>query len=75
LALSALESVKFIDGAVDLKTLEENLFEKVKNSPGVYFTNHLLADFCTKNVLGSFYRLTVWLCNFLAKEYCQKSYL
>ncbi len=36
---------------------------------GVNFTKILRADFSYKSVLRSFYLLTIWLCNYLAKVY------
>jgi len=41
----------------------------------VNFNNNLLAAFLYKSVLHSFNVLTVWLCNFLAKENHRKSCL
>jgi len=43
--------------------------------PGVNLTKILQAAFLNKMVFQSFSLLTVWLCNFLAKEYGRKSYL
>ncbi len=43
--------------------------------PGVNFTNILWAAVSCKSVLRSFSLITVWLCNFLMKEYWCKSCL
>jgi len=41
---------------------------------GVNLPNILRAAFSCKRVLRSFSLITVWLCNFLEKEYWRKSY-
>ncbi len=41
----------------------------MKLSPGVNFTNIMRAAFYTKVFLHSFSLITVWICNFSAKEY------
>ncbi len=46
-----------------------------KVTTGVYFTNVLPAAFLYKRVLQTFSLLTVWLCNFLTKEYWRKNCL
>jgi hypothetical protein len=40
---------------------------------GVNFTNILRAAFLYKSFLHSFYVLTIWVCNFLAKGFWRKS--
>jgi len=40
---------------------------------GVNFINILLSPFVFENNLQSFSLITVWLCNFLSKEYCRKT--
>jgi len=40
---------------------------------GVNFTNILQAAFLYKSSLRSFYVLTIWICNFLAKGFWHKS--
>ena len=45
----------------------------IQMQPCVNFTNILRAAFSYKSVLHSFYILTVWVCNFLAKENWQKA--
>jgi len=42
-------------------------------TPGVNFTNILRAAFCILVFLRSFYVLTIWVCNFLAKGFWRKS--
>jgi len=39
----------------------------------VNFINILPANFLYKSALGSFFLVTVWLCNFLAQKYWQKA--
>jgi hypothetical protein len=41
----------------------------VKLTPGINFTNILRAVFSHKGFLRSFYLLTIWVCNFLAKGF------
>jgi hypothetical protein len=41
----------------------------VKLTPGVNFTNILRAVFLYERFLRSFYELTIWVCNFLAKGF------
>jgi hypothetical protein len=40
----------------------------------VNFTNILRAAFSYQSSLHSFYVLTIWVCNFLAKGFWRKSY-
>ncbi len=47
--------------------------ERPDETSGVNLTNILRTAFSYKRVLLSFSIITVWLCNFLAKEYRQKS--
>jgi hypothetical protein len=46
---------------------------KTSETPGVNFTNILRAAFSYKSFLRSFYLLTIWVCNFLAKGFCKKA--
>jgi len=46
----------------------------VKLTTGVNFTNILFEPFLYKGALCSFSLLTIWLSNFLAKEYWPKSF-
>ncbi len=50
---------------------KHSLFQQ--QSQGVNFINILLSTFLYKSVLRSFSLITVWLCNFLAQEYQEKS--
>jgi hypothetical protein len=45
----------------------------MRSHPGVNFTNILQAAFCTEVFVRSFYVLTIWVCNFLAKGFWRKS--
>ncbi len=51
----------------------ESFESRRPESPGFNFTNILWAAFCAKVFLRNFCLLTVWHCNFLAKEYWRKS--
>ena len=41
--------------------------------PGINFNNILRAAFSYESFLRSFYVLTIWVCNFLAKGFWRKS--
>ncbi len=42
--------------------------------PGVNFTNILLTTFSYESFLRSFYVLTIWVCNFLARGFGHKRF-
>jgi hypothetical protein len=45
----------------------------MKLTPGVNFINILQEPFSNKSALHSFSLITIWLWNFLSKEYLQKA--
>jgi hypothetical protein len=46
---------------------------RLQHLPGVDFINNLRAAFLYESSLHSFYVLTIWVCNFLAKGFWSKS--
>jgi len=50
----------------------DDIEDDVFGSAGINFTNILRAAFLYESALHSFSLITVWLCNFLRKEYCHK---
>jgi len=62
-----------IDENILLDEIEKERWEGKEKKICVNFINILLATFLHKSVWLSFSLITVWLCNFLAKEYGRKS--
>jgi len=71
--IAGFSKVRLGLGHISLDEIRLSWVESDGLHPGVNFTNILRAAFSYESFLRSFYVLTIWVCNFLAKGFWRKS--